>query len=86
MAEGTRDLFFYCERSCINPTTEIDIQRVNIRPRKFVLFYWIDKFWSIHYDKKHNKIKIRYNLTKKKKNDIYIIYKLNPCLIIYLNI
>jgi len=29
------DLFFYWERSWPNPTTEIDIERVNIRPRKF---------------------------------------------------
>ena len=35
MAERTRNLFFYSERSWTNPRTEIDIERVNIRPRKF---------------------------------------------------
>lgn len=36
MAKRTRDLFFFfSERSWTNPTTEIDIERVNIRPRQF---------------------------------------------------
>jgi len=79
MAEQTRNLFFYSERSWTNPRTEIDIERVNIRPRKFY-FNWIDKFWSIVYDKRKNKRKIRYNVIKnynviKKKNNIAIIYK-----------
>lgn len=34
MAERTRDQFIYSDRSWANPTTEIDIERVNIRPRK----------------------------------------------------
>ena len=43
MAKRTRDLVFYFERSWTNPTTKINIERVNIRPRKFyfiVLIYF----------------------------------------------
>lgn len=35
MAKGTWDLFVFSERSWTQSTTEIDIERVNIRPRKF---------------------------------------------------
>ena len=31
--DGGRNRFIYVERSCTNPTTEIDMKRVNIRPR-----------------------------------------------------
>lgn len=61
MAERTKNQSIYSEESCseeswANPTSEIDNERVNIRPRKF-LFYWISKLGPIRYDnKRKNKI------------------------------
>lgn len=71
MAERTRDQFIYSENSWANPTTKIDIERVNIRPRKFLLdysiFFYITQSCSIQYDnmidQRQNKIKIRYKKT-----------------------
>lgn len=34
MAERTENQFIYSKKSRANPTTEIEIERVNIRPRK----------------------------------------------------
>lgn len=61
MAERTKNQSIYFEESCseescseeswANPTSEIDNERVNIRPRKS-LFYWIFKLGPIQYDKK----------------------------------
>ena len=47
MAEGTKNQSISSEESCsgeswANPTSEIDNERENIRPRKFG-FYWISK-------------------------------------------
>ena len=46
MAERTRDQFIYYEKGKANYTTEIDIERVNIRPRKYIffsfLYQWIE--------------------------------------------
>lgn len=69
MAEGTKNQSIYSEESCseescseeswANPTSEINNERVNIRPRK-LWFYWISKLGPIRYDNKSkNKIKIR---------------------------
>ena len=35
--DGGRNRFMYAERSCANHTTEIDIERVNIRPRNIFI-------------------------------------------------
>jgi hypothetical protein len=39
MAERTNKLFIYSERSEANSITELDIKRVHIRPRIFLLDY-----------------------------------------------
>jgi len=40
MAKRTKRQSIYSERSWVNPTNEVNIERVNIRPRRF-LFYII---------------------------------------------
>lgn len=44
MAKRTRDqlILIYSERECANPTTEIDIERVNIRLRKLLFYILLD--------------------------------------------
>lgn len=42
MAKRTRDQLIYSERECANPTTEIDIERVNIRLRKLLFYILLD--------------------------------------------
>ena len=64
MAERIRNLFFYSERSWTNPRTEIDNERVNIRPRKFY-FIGLINFGRSYMIKGKTKKKIHYNVIKK---------------------
>jgi len=64
MAKRTRELFFYSERSWTNPTTKIDIERVNIRPRRFY-FIGLINFGRSYLIKNKTKLRIPYNVIKK---------------------
>lgn len=60
MAERTRDQFIYSEKWEANSTAEIDIERVNIRPREFLFFfllnssYFSNPIWKKKFYNKEN--------------------------------
>lgn len=77
MAERTRDQFIYYEKGKANYTTEIDIERVNIRPRKYIFFSFYINELKINKKKKkylvYTKIKIYSKLDESKRIFLFSI-------------